>query len=229
MAETLAEGAQETCSVIEGNCFDTEVPVPDPSANDPVVVSVSNGEPAGTDVVVTDPVASDAGPIDGSVVPDSSVAAVAPQRFAVGDSVMLGAADELVADGFLVDAEESRSFVRGIDVVQALADSGQLPNQLVIHLGTNGPITQAEMDQMMAVIAPVPQVVLIRNDVDRDYAEQNNTLMVNAAAANPNVSVLYWDGLAAQCQGDCIYQDGIHLKSTGAAYYVQLINGVLAA
>ena len=208
---------------------DTEAAVPDASANDPGVVAAAGSEPTGTDASATDPVTSDAGQTDGSVAPDTTVAAVAPQRLAVGDSVMLGAADELVADGFLVDAEESRAFVRGIDVVQALVDSGRLPNQLVIHLGTNGPITQSEMDQMMALVASVPQVVLVRNDVERDYGEQNNSLMVNAAAANPNVSVLYWDGLASQCQGDCIYQDGIHLKSTGAAYYVQLINGVLAA
>jgi hypothetical protein len=152
---------------------------------------------------------------------------VAPARFAVGDSVMLGAADELKAAGFVVDAKESRPFGAGVDVVQALSDGDRLPSQLVIHLGTNGPIKQEDMDRMMALVANVPQVLLVRDDVDRDYTAANNTMMVNAASAHPNVEVLYWDGLASQCQGDCIYQDGIHLKSTGAAYYVQLVTTVL--
>jgi len=36
------------------------------------------------------------------------------------------------------------------------------------------------------------------------------------------------DGLAAQCPGDCIYQDGFHLKTPGAEYYTALITTVLA-
>ena len=68
---------------------------------------------------------------------------------------------------------------------------------------------------------------LVRNDVDRDYEADNNALMATAASNNANVHLLYWDGLSGQCIGDCIYQDGIHLKSTGAAYYVLLIDTVL--
>ncbi len=216
VAEDLQRGAAETCSVLEGNCFAPDAPV------------VVDDAPAGT-AAPADPgvVAADAGTVV-TEPPATSPPPAAPDKLAIGDSVMLGAADELVAAGYVVDAEESRSFVRGIDVVQALVDNGQVPNQLVIHLGTNGRITADEMNQMTALLATVPKVVLIRNDVDRDYTAANNELMTTAAAAHPNIEVLYWDGLAAQCQGDCIYQDGIHLKSTGAAYYVQLIDGLFA-
>ena len=55
----------------------------------------------------------------------------------------------------------------------------------------------------------------------------NNDLMVSAAGANSNVEVLYWDGLASSCPGNCMYQDGYHLRPVGANYYTALILGVL--
>ena len=211
--ESLKQSAAATCSVLLGTCDDDPgaepAPVPDPALSD------ASGE---------------------SVVDDVPVAAATPvppppppEKFAIGDSVMLGAADELKAAGFTVDAAESRAFMRGLDVIQALSDRGQLPQKLVIHLGTNGPISTVQMDAMMSLVTNVPKVLLIQNVVpDGSYDEENNLLMVNVASGLPNVEVLYWDGLAQQCQGDCLYQDGIHLKSTGAIYYTTLIETVLA-
>jgi len=104
---------------------------------------------------------------------------------------MLGAAEELQGAGFAVDAAESRAFVRGVDIVQSLADNGQLPEELVVHLGTNGPINESEMTQLLDLAATVPKVVLVQNDVPRDYEASNNALMVNEASARANVEVLY--------------------------------------
>lgn len=217
--ESLKQSAAATCSVLLGTCDDE----PEAAAGSEIA---SNPEPV--------PIASDgsntsAEPVQETTVETTVPLPAAPQKFAIGDSVMLGAADELKAAGFTVDAGESRAFVRGIDVVQALSDRSQLPQELVIHLGTNGAISNDQMDMMMRLVANVPKVLLIQNVVpDGSYDEDNNLLMINVASSLPNVEVLYWDGLAQQCQGDCIYQDGIHLKSTGAAYYTALIETVLA-
>jgi hypothetical protein len=112
--------------------------------------------------------------------------------------------------------------------VQALVDQGQLPDELVIHLGTNGPIRESEMEQMMALVVDIPKVLLVENDVPRDYEATNNSLMVNAASSRANVGVLYWNGLAGSCVGDCIYQDGFHLKTPGAEYYTSLVASAFA-
>ena len=58
---------------------------------------------------------------------------------------MLGAATQLAADGFLVDAVESRAFVNGLDTVQQLNQQGRLGDVVVVHLGTNGPISTSDM------------------------------------------------------------------------------------
>ena len=220
--ESLKQSAGATCSVLLGTCNG----VPEASTG-PEIASTLELAPVTSDG--SDTPAEPAEGIPETTVETSVPLPAAPEKFAIGDSVMLGAADELKAAGFIVDATESRAFVRGIDVVQALSDRSQLPQELVIHLGTNGPISNDQMDMMMRLVANVPKVLLIQNVVpDGTYDEDNNLIMINVASSLANVEVLYWDGLAQQCQGDCIYQDGIHLKSTGAAYYTALIETVLA-
>jgi peptidoglycan/LPS O-acetylase OafA/YrhL len=220
--ESLQRGAGATCSVLLNTCDDT----PEAGAG-PDVELAPELDPADSNEPETQTES-------GNEVPEATVETTVPlpptpQKFAIGDSVMLGAADELKASGFAVDAAESRAFGSGLEVVQALSDRSRLPQELVIHLGTNGPISSDEMDAMMSLVGDVPRVLLIQNVVpDGSYDEGNNRLMINAASSLPNVEVLYWDGLDRQCQGDCIYQDGIHLKSTGAAYYTTLIETVLA-
>jgi peptidoglycan/LPS O-acetylase OafA/YrhL len=148
-------------------------------------------------------------------------------RLAVGDSVMKGAAEPLSEFGFVVDAVESRAFVNGLDSVLRLQQNGRLGDVVVVHLGTNGPIAQDDMDRMMSALADVPQVLLLTNDVDRDYTAGNNALIYATANQYANVSLLDWEGNAAGCTGDCFYSDGIHLAPDGRRYYAQLIAGAL--
>ncbi len=123
---------------------------------------------------------------------------------------------------------ESRAWVNGLDFVETLERQDRLPETLIIHLGTNGPIGQANMDRMMAAVTTVPRVLLLTNDVDRDYTAGNNELIFAAAAANDNVQLLDWEGFAPGCPGDCFEADGFHLKPDGRNFYAQLISESLA-
>jgi hypothetical protein len=185
---------------------------------------------APADGSVVDPAGDGATPVPASTAPTTTVPAPAPPALlAVGDSVMLGAAQQLSELGFTVDAAESRAWVNGLDAVETLARQDRLPETLLIHLGTNGPIGSNDMDRMMTAVASVPKVILVTNDVDRDYTADNNSLIVGAGGSNDNVEVLYWDGLTSSCPGDCFEADGFHLKPDGRAYYAQLIDGLLSS
>src|SRR5262249_34539026 len=62
---------------------------------------------------------------------------------AVGDSVMLGgqnARRRFLGDRPQRDANVSRHFSEGLDVVRQLHDAGQLGNEVIVHLGTNGSV-----------------------------------------------------------------------------------------
>lgn len=225
VAESIAANDDLVCDVLTEDCFGTSSSGASSGDDEPGDAS----SPAGSDTenALEEPAdVPDTAPIEEDIIPEIIEA---PERFALGDSVMKGAAAALIDQGFVVDAAESRSFAKGVEIAQALQERELLPREFVIHLGTNGPITSEEMAQMMEAVSSVPEVLLIRNDIDRPYEAANNDLMLRAASANANVQVLYWDGLAGSCQGDCLYQDGFHLKSDGAAYYAALILGVLDA
>ncbi len=248
----LDEASESTCNVLidtdcdgvddldaDGNPIGSSESADPSTESDPGGAFVPNGDASG-EVALDDgelppdpELAED--PNSDVVVPNSTspptteAPAPAISKLAVGDSVMLGAAAPLTDIGFTVDAVESRAWVNGLDFVETLGRQGRLPDTLVIHLGTNGPIGQSNMDRMMAAVASVPQVLLVTNDVDRDYTAANNELIFAAAAANPNVTLLDWQGLASGCVGDCFEADGFHLKPDGRNYYAQLIDGALNA
>ena len=59
---------------------------------------------------------------------------------------MLGAAEELGAMGFLVDAVVSRQMKNYLPDMQAIRDTGMLGHAVVVHLGTNGPFSEETLD-----------------------------------------------------------------------------------
>ncbi|MDG1267012.1 MAG: acyltransferase family protein [Ilumatobacter sp.] len=248
---SLDEQRENTCDVlVDVDCdgvddFDADGNPIEASEVEPDAGEIGEFEPngeAGGVVIVDDgddPLipedASDSTATNDAVVPGSTaVPTTAPipvpiSKLAVGDSVMLGAAAQLSELGFTVDAVESRAWVNGLDFVMTLGEQDRLPEMLVIHLGTNGPIGQSNMDQMMTAVSTVPTVLLVTNDVDRDYTAGNNQLIYSAAAANSNVELLDWQGLAPSCPGDCLEADGFHLKPDGQIFYARLVEGALAA
>ena len=62
----------------------------------------------------------------GLLAPGPAASAIAGGRYAIGDSVMLGARDELRARGFVVDTEKSRQFADAVTIVRHKAASGVL-------------------------------------------------------------------------------------------------------
>ena len=146
---------------------------------------------------------------------------------AMGDSVMLGAAEELGALGFIVDAQVSRQMKTYLPDMQAIKDNGLLGSVVVVHLGTNGSFSDDTLAQMMAILADVPVVVALTSKADREWVAGNNAKVRALPATHPNVTVLDWEVLGPQCAGDCFYDDGIHLNQQGQNYYTSLIDQVL--
>jgi peptidoglycan/LPS O-acetylase OafA/YrhL len=218
--QTLDEGAEATCDVI----------------NDPTCSGAASGDgtPAPSDATVPDATTDPAGSALPVPVPEETTTTTtlppAPiAQFALGDSVMLGAAGKLADRGFVVDAVESRQFSDGRAIVEQLNETGRLGDVVVVHLGTNGYIDADDITAMMEALSGVPQVLLLTIDVDREWTEANNSLIFDAANSFPNVSVLSWADLDDSCPGDCFQPDGFHLRTDGQEYYAALIEGALQA
>ncbi len=151
---------------------------------------------------------------------------LAPVRYpiyAIGDSVMLGAAPTMQTAGIQVDAAVSRQATTGADILDAVVAQGSLGDYAVIHLGTNGPMSSATLDRLMASTATAKVVVVLTVKAARGWTEPNNALIRALPASHPNVVVVDWQA-EATAHPEFITSDGIHLKNAAARkFYTNLV------
>ena len=140
----------------------------------------------------------------------------AGQVTAVGDSVMIDYEDPLKTSipGINVEAAVSRQWSEGESILQTLKADGQLGGDVVVALGTNGPITDADIDNMMSILGGASRVVFVNVHVDRPWQDPNNAVLANGATRYPNVVVADWATLAAQ-NPEWFGGDGTHLAIDG--------------
>jgi len=146
--------------------------------------------------------------------------------FAIGDSVMLGAAKRLEAQGITVDARRDRQFFDALQSFNYLKARNSFGSAVVIHLGTNGPTSAEAIERVFEPLKEVPRVVVVNLQVpstgDKGYIEANNALFAGLRDLYPNVRVLDWKKISAG-RTTWFASDGFHLTSEGAAYYVDYV------
>ena len=151
-----------------------------------------------------------------STLPPAAAGFVPGHVTAIGDSVMLDYQTPLQADvpGIDVEAAVSRQWYTGVAMVQQLKAAGQLGAEVVIALSTNGPITDADFDQMMSVLQGASRVVFVNTHVDQPWQDPNNQVLAAGAARYKNVVIADWATLAAQ-NPSWFGSDGTHLAIDG--------------
>jgi hypothetical protein len=129
---------------------------------------------------------------------------------------MLDYQDPLETDipGASVDASVSQQWAAGESILQGLKASGQLGSEVIVALGTNGPISGTDFDNMMAILNGASRVVFVNVHVDRPWQDPNNAVIAAGAARYPNVFVADWATLAAQ-NPSWFGADGTHLAIDG--------------
>jgi hypothetical protein len=151
---------------------------------------------------------------------------------AVGDSVMLDYQDPLQTDvpGIAVEAAVSRQWSAGEALLTQLKAQGQLGAEVVVALGTNGPITDTDFDNMMNILQGASRIVFVNIHVDRPWQDSNNQVLTNGAARYKNVYIADWLTLANQNPG-WFGSDGTHLaiNGPGADAMAQLIATTLSS
>lgn len=155
--------------------------------------------------------------------------AIAPRRgpapiFAIGDSVMLGAANYFRKAGLDVDvdAKLGRQVWTAIQILQQRKQANELAPTVIVHLGNNGTFSAREFDQMMAVLANVPHVIFVNNKVPRNWQVPNNDALSQGVKRYPNTILVDWNS-ASSAHAEWFWNDGIHLRPEGALIYTNLI------
>ena len=143
--------------------------------------------------------------------------------FAVGDSVMLGSARKLSSYGITVDAAKNRQVSSGAQVLDYRNKTGELGDNVVIHLGTNGRTTAATFDLVMKPLSKVKRVIVLTVRVPGSpYSDKNNAIITALPLVYPNVTVLDWEALS-KGRKDWFASDGIHPNALGQDNYVGFI------
>ena len=151
--------------------------------------------------------------LDGQVIP----------ILAIGDSVMLGAANILTEQGITVDALKSRPFRQALEISNYVKSIGRLGEFVIIHLGTNGPVDQATLDEIMVPLKDVDIVLMVTAYVPgRKWQGPNNELIRAMPEAYGNVRVLDWFKVA-EAHPEYLYGDKVHLNNQGQRTYADLI------
>jgi hypothetical protein len=151
-------------------------------------------------------------------VPTAAAPVPAPPggAYAVGDSVLLDAQAALTTDvtGIQVEASVSRQWGQGEALVAAARARG-VSGDIVVFLGTNGPIATADFDAMMTAAKGARRVVFVTVHVPREWQDPNNAVLAAGVARYPGAVVADWNALSSAHPEWFYAGDGTHMPIGG--------------
>jgi hypothetical protein len=151
-----------------------------------------------------------------------AMAAIPRGKYAIGDSVMLGAKEELQARGFRVNAVTSRQFHDGVVLVRSMAAAGTLPRRVVVHLGTNGVYYEGDCGRLVRAAGSHRSVWLVTLKVPRPYRRWMNHMLRHCARTHANTRLIDWYAYSHDHPA-WFATDGYHLTAIGQQRYAALI------
>jgi peptidoglycan/LPS O-acetylase OafA/YrhL len=166
----------------------------------------------------------------GSRPPPLPAGSPPPRILALGDSVMVGAAERLSArlgPGLSLNAKEGRQASEFVEIVEKLKREGHDPAAIIIQMGNNGPLYGAEMEAIQKATIDVGELFLITDHAPVSWVDESNRALAEAAEDWPHTTLIDWAPVAAEHEDEL--WDGIHLKPSAAALYAQLVNEVVRA
>ena len=141
---------------------------------------------------------------------------------------MLDCQPDLQTDipGINVQAEVSRQWGDGISLAQGLKAQGALGSIVIIDLGTNGPVTPEQFQQMMAVLTGASVVVFVTVHLPPSYSwfQSVNDTLEQGVAKYRNARLADFNSLANR-NPEWFGSDGVHMPigGTGARAMAALI------
>ena len=143
---------------------------------------------------------------------------------AIGDSVLLGAAHALREEmpDCVINAKESRQVTEGLEIIREMEQNKSLGDTVVIALGTNGPFTLAEGQEIInALSGREIYWVTVYGDY-LQWQDEVNQNIYTLQERNPQMQIIDWASEVAY-HGEWLYEDGIHPNPQGEVYYASLI------
>jgi hypothetical protein len=112
--------------------------------------------------------------------------------YALGDSVMEGAGPGLyntlpqVVPDIDVDAIPNRQFRHAPELVTARTAQPPLPETIVVHLGTNGLLSNTDFEHLVASAPTATRFVIINVHAPRDWTDSVNQRLADGVRRHPH-------------------------------------------
>ena len=142
----------------------------------------------------------------------------------IGDSVMVGAAPAVkgvLGERAYIDAKVSRQASDIPPILQQLAAQNQLAPTVVVQVGINGTVTEANLRDMADAVAG-RRLLVLNARVPRSWEKANNALVKRLVPELPNADYIDWYK-ASNGHLDWYLDDGVHLTPEGRTAYADLI------
>ena len=142
--------------------------------------------------------------------------------------VASAAALDAALPGIYIDALVGRAMVNGLAVIQSLAARGELRHYVVVGLGTNGPVSAAQIRQLRRLIGPNRDLILINTFGPMPWESSVNAVLDAAGRDTTHVSLADWHATIAGHAG-LLWPDGIHPRPSGARLYARVVVAAIQA
>ena len=130
--------------------------------------------------------------------------------------------------GIYIDAEVGRAMINGLAVIQELAASGELRHYVVVGLGTNGPVSAAQIRQLRRLIGSGRDLVLVNTFGPMSWESSVNKVLDQAGRHTAHVSLADWHAAIAD-HTSLLWPDGIHPQPSGAKLYARVVLAAIQA
>lgn len=143
---------------------------------------------------------------------------------AAGDSIMLGATDEIEAriGSDTVNASVSRQFLDAPGLVTDMFRRDNPPQAVIIGLGTNGPVQDRHLDQVMDIVGSEALVAFINVRVPRNWEATSNDALAAGVDRYDNAILIDWFSVTDE-RNELLSGDGFHPSSAGRVVFADLI------
>lgn len=148
----------------------------------------------------------------------------------IGDSVSVRAIpyfDETFPGGH-IDSAVSRPLYDGVGIYDYYAGEELVGDVVVFSLGTNGPATDEQLDELIASVGSDKSIYFVNTRSPQNWVDTTNAALYNATTRYDNVYLIDWYSYSAG-RDDLFEPDGTHLNEQGAQEFVALIRDTIAA
>ncbi|WP_071461516.1 acyltransferase family protein [Bacillus massilinigeriensis] len=150
-------------------------------------------------------------------------AAMNKEILAIGDSVMLDAAQSLLNrfPNMTIDAEVGRQVSQAIGLAPDYASFNQPEKAVIIQLGTNGYFTDEQMEALLDHF-PNAEIYLVNTRVPRPWERKVNESIERMAAKHDHITLVDWHETGIN-HPEYFAPDGVHVGKKGAEALTDLI------